>query len=212
MQPSRALISAAFMLAGASTVMAASSQDLTITGSITPSACTTLITSGGIVDYGKISAQDLHPTAVTPLPEASVQVSVTCLAPTLMALKSADNRPGTAADQMGSVSMFGLGLAGGNEKIGWYTLTMADVIANDLPTTPIETVDGVVWLDAFNSVWQPGWMRTATDPSIPTPAPLALTTFKADVVVAATITNKKNLPITEEIKIDGSATLDLIYL
>lgn len=199
------------MLAGTSSVMAASSQDLTVTGSITPSACTALLDSGGTVDYGKISAQDLHPTAVTVLPEGSVQLSVTCLAPTLMAFKSADNRPNTSAEQYDSVSVFGLGLASGGEKIGWYTLKMTDVTANEIPAAAIETVNGSVWFDAVG-VWQPNWMRTAKDPSVPTPTPLALTSFQADVVVVGNITNKKNLPITEEIKIDGSATLDLIYL
>ncbi|MFE4459165.1 DUF1120 domain-containing protein [Nocardia tengchongensis] len=51
----------------------ASSVDLTVTGIITPSACTPTLTNGGIVDYGKTSAR-------------YSQLTVTCDAATLMAL------------------------------------------------------------------------------------------------------------------------------
>lgn len=213
MQPSRALMTAALWLAGVSNVMAASSVDLSVVGKITPAACTPLLSNAGVVDHGKISAQDLHPTGYTKLPDASLELSVTCDAPTLLAVKSTDNRPGTSAEQLGSASVFGLGLASGNEKIGWYSLMMAQVSADDVPGMPIESANGNMWLDAAgNTVWQPGFLRSIKDPGNATPTPLAMTTFKGVLEVSTTLTYKRNLPISEEIQIDGSATLDVVYL
>ena len=211
MQLSRTLIAAALLL-GTSSVMAASSVDLRVVGKITPSACTPALSNGGVVDHGKISAQDLAAWGPTVLPEASMELSITCDAPTLIAVKSTDNRAGTAADSSGSPSMFGLGLASGDQRIGWYTLAMNEISADDVPGMPIESVEGNVWFDAFGAVWQPGFMRTVKDSSSPTPTPLALTTLKAVLDVATTLTKKENLPIAEEIQMDGSATLDVIYL
>lgn len=213
MQPSRALMTAALLWAGVSNVMAASSVDLSVVGKITPAACTPLLSNGGMVDHGKISAQDLHPYLETKLPDSSLQVSVTCDAPTLIAIKSTDNRPGTSSGNNGSTAVFGLGLASDNTKIGWYVLNMAEVSADDVPGTPIESANGNMWLEASGSTaWQPGFLRSIKDPGNPTPTPLAMTTFKGVLEMATTLTNKRNLPITEEIQIDGSATLDVVYL
>ena len=213
MQPSRALMTAALWLAGVSNVMAASTVDLSVVGKITPAACTPTLSNGGVVDHGKISVQDLHPWGLTELPEGSVQLSVTCDAPTLMAVKSTDNRPGTSAGNNGSTSVFGLGLANGNAKIGWYILEMAQVSADDVPGAPIESANGDVWVDASgHTAWQPGFLRSVKEPGNATPTPLAMTTFKAVLEVATTLTYKKDLPVTEEIQIDGSATLDVVYL
>jgi type 1 fimbria pilin len=49
------------LLASAGNAIAASSVDLTVKGSITPSACTPLLSSGGVADFGKISVKDLRP-------------------------------------------------------------------------------------------------------------------------------------------------------
>ncbi|AZE59473.1 MULTISPECIES: DUF1120 domain-containing protein [Pseudomonas] len=214
MQPSRALMTAALLWAGVSNVMAASSVDLSVVGKITPAACTPTLSNGGVVDHGKISAQDLHSSLETDLPNASLQVSVICDAPTLMAIKSADNRPGTATDPgYESASVFGLGLASNNAKIGRYFLRMAEVSADDVPGIPIESANGGTWLDASgDTAWQPGFMRTIKDPGNSIPTPLAMTTFKGVLEVVGKLNHKRNLPITEEIQIDGSATLDVIYL
>ncbi|PNA52870.1 hypothetical protein C1Y14_34105, partial [Pseudomonas sp. MPR-R5B] len=50
------------MLATSGAAVAASSVDLTVTGLITPTACTPSLSANGVVDHGKISAKDLSPT------------------------------------------------------------------------------------------------------------------------------------------------------
>ncbi|WP_256590845.1 MULTISPECIES: DUF1120 domain-containing protein [unclassified Pseudomonas] len=60
-----AALSATALIGVAPFAMAASSVDLTVTGTITPAACMPSISNGGAIDLGKISAKDLNPTTYT---------------------------------------------------------------------------------------------------------------------------------------------------
>ena len=200
-------------LTGASSAFSASSVDLTVKGLITPAACMPLMSNGGLVDHGKISAKDLHPTGNTVLPDASLQLSINCEAATLVAIKGTDNRAGTSAEPSFALPNYGLGLASGDQKIGWYLLKMTNTTADDVLRDVIESADGQTWMDApANTVWQPNWMRTVNGASNTAPVPLLLTTLKTDVVISTTLRSQRDLPIAEEILIDGSATLDIVYL
>ncbi|MDL2187901.1 DUF1120 domain-containing protein [Pseudomonas sp. ChxA] len=216
MQPSRALVTAAFLLAGVSNVMAASSVDLAVTGIITPSACTPTLSNNGVVDYGKISIQEFPDQGYMVLPQAIVQLEVNCNAPMLMAVKITDNRVGTAIPQYSGdpgFSRFGLGMASGDVKIGWYQLKMANATADGVPGSSIEAVRPAgPWLDAYNAVWQQGWLRTIKDASSADVTPLPMTTFAVQVLIDTSLGLKKDLPVTEEILIDGSATMEVIYI
>ncbi|MGY2175524.1 DUF1120 domain-containing protein [Pseudomonas azotoformans] len=207
------LMTTVIVFASVGQVMAASSVDLSVKGSITPAACTPILANGGLVDHGKISANDLNPSGVTVLPEATLQLSVNCEAPTLVAVKSKDNRAGTSAEWEGALPNFGLGLATGDVKIGWYTLKMTNATADDAPGVLIESVDGQAWFGApENTIWQPNWLRTVNGAGGTDPVPQPLMSMKTDVVIATMIRSRRDLPVSEEIPIDGSATLDVVYL
>ncbi|MGF6096137.1 DUF1120 domain-containing protein [Pseudomonas sp. 18175] len=207
------LAAATLALVGVGQTLAASSVDLSIKGSITPAACTPMLANGGVVDHGKISAKDLVFNGNTVLPEALLPLSISCEAPTLVAVKSKDNRAGTSAEWEGALPNFGLGLAAGNVKIGWYTLKMINATVDNAPGRLIESVNGQAWFEApDNTVWQPDWMRTVNGASSVDPVPQPLMVMRTDVVIATTITRARDLPLSEEILIDGSATLDIVYL
>ncbi|UEL26578.1 DUF1120 domain-containing protein [Pseudomonas fluorescens] len=222
MHPSRVMIAGAFLLAGVSavsTVMAASNVDLSVVGKIIPSACTPTLSNGGIVDHGKIALQDFPAYGYKALPQATVQLEVTCNAPMLMAVKAIDNRVGTAipaypTDPSSSLSRFGLGLTSGDKMIGWYELKLVNATADGAPGALIEAVNVTgPWFDAnANTIWQPGWMRTVRDSSSAEMTPLPVMAFTADVVVLTTLTERRNLPVTEETPMDGSATVEVNYL
>lgn len=212
MRQSLNIVAAAMLLASAGEVFAASSVDLSVKGSITPSACTPLLSNGGVVDHGKISAQDLNPNGNTVLPQASLQLSLTCEAATLVAVRGKDNRAGTSAEPDFGLPNYGLGLAAGDKKIGWYTLKMGDTSADGVPRVVIESMDGQTWLDAYSAIWQPGWLRTVNGADNANPVPLPLTTFKTEVLINTTLTARRELPVNDEILIDGSATFDVVYL
>ncbi len=214
MQQFHVLTAAGLLLAGASNVFAASSVDLSVTGTLTPSACTPALSNGGVVDHGKISVQDLD-RLTTQLPDATLTLTINCDATALIAIKAMDNRSGTAApDWTGPspVSYFGLGLASGGEKIGGYRLGTSNATADGVARAVIESTDGQTWFETWSSSWQPNWMRTVNGGSTQLPAPLPLQAFKADLLISTYIAPKSFLPITEDIRIDGSATLDIVYL
>ncbi|AZE76846.1 DUF1120 domain-containing protein [Pseudomonas synxantha] len=110
--------------------VAASSQDLTVRGVITPSACDTLITGGGVVDFGKMSAKELNADQYTPLPRQTVQLSVSCEGPTLFTLNTIDNRPGSSANHP---HWHGLGMTLEGEKIGGAGFNLHNPLADNLP-------------------------------------------------------------------------------
>ncbi|MBZ9781425.1 DUF1120 domain-containing protein [Pseudomonas sp. REP124] len=198
-------IATALLILGSTNVNAASSTDLSVTGKITPSACVPQLSNGGVVDYGKISIKDV---TSKPLQPVAVQLSVNCDASTFFAVKVTDNREGTQSDN--SRSSFGLGLGENNHKLGIYQLSMANALADGVVHPIVESFDGRSWfVISPGHIWQPGWMRTINAPGHDY-APIAMQKFTTDVVVTTTI-NKPRV-LTAETALDGSATLDIVYL
>lgn len=197
----------AILLAGGASAFAASSVDLTVTGVITPSACTPTLSSGGIVDYGKISVRDLQPDRPTFLPEQTVQLMFTCDATTLAALEAKDNREGS--DFNNNTSAFGLGLINGNEKLGAMTLSLLSPVADGVPVKTIASEDG-------GSTWFADRFLTRTnilsvaDTSDVTPIPVQQ--FTSDLRIAPLIAPTNGLTLTNEVSIDGSVTVTVRYL
>jgi hypothetical protein len=203
------LLAAALLLTGASSVIAASSTDLTVKGLITPNACTPVLAGGGIADHGKFSVQDLHPDKTTYLSEIIMQMTVSCDAATPFAINPIDNRAGTGT----SGAYFGLGLINTNEKLGHFRVVPRNVMADATHAQAILSTDGgETWLKegstAFwgvNNIWSVG----ALGPVI---APIAMKDLSLDLHVRTGIAPTNSLTLTDEVTLDGSATLQIKYL
>lgn len=117
-----------------SPAFAASITDLTVRGLITPTACTPGLSSSGLVDYGKISQQDLKPDRGTRLPIKQLLVTVNCEGLSRFALRMRDNRDGTA--NVNSEIYYGLGLDGSGNRIGVYSLSF-DPKLTDVDALPV---------------------------------------------------------------------------
>ena len=118
-KPGIALFS--LLLGGTSAVQAASIVDLAVTGLITPTACTPQLSDGAVIDYGKISQQDLKVDRSTRLPVKPLHVNIACNAPNRFALRMHDNRDGSA--MVNSEIYYGLGLDHSGNRIGLYSMT-----------------------------------------------------------------------------------------
>ena len=187
-------------------VFAASSQDLTVRGVITPSACDTQITGGGVVDFGKMSAKELNAEQYTPLPRQTVQLSVSCEGPTLFTLNTIDNRPGSSANHP---HWHGLGMTAEGEKIGGAGFNLYNPLADNLPAQTINSSDG-------GTTWQLG---TQLNPTVLTavainnvPVPVAVRQFHANLRLNTHIAPSDNLTLLDEVPVDGHATVQLMYL
>ena len=207
------LLTAALLLTGASSAFAASSTDLTVTGIITPTACTPSLANGGVVDYGKKSAKDLNPTAHTPLGVETIQLTVNCNTSTQFALKTSDNREGTASLGASSSGTFGLGLINTNEKLGYYNLSFMSPVA-DIPVTAIYSRNkgdtwGRLWED--DGITSADWVAFGNNPGSSW-TPDFLQNVTVDIAVHTQIAPANSLTLTDEVKLDGSATLQIEYL
>lgn len=156
MKTSASLSSSALLLAMTSSVFAASSVDLTVKGLITPSACTPGLSSGGIIDHGKVAAKDLEPDNWTLLGNHTLQLTIDCDAPTLLALKGTDNK-GDAHDPMNT---YGLGLVSG-KKLGGYNLVLSNPVAETAAISLIESADnGLTWQETLHLALERDLRRT----------------------------------------------------
>ncbi len=202
------LVLATLMGSAAGNALAASSVDMTVKGLITPSACTPALSKGGAVELGKVSAKDLKLDEATWLPDQFLALSVTCDAPTLMALEPLDNREGSAFDPT-NLEKFGLGLNNGVEKIGDIELYPMTPLADGVAVQSIQSGDkGATWL-----IWRKlnrGYFYSVSADT--NPVPLALKDYSADLRVSARIAPANQLTLNNEVTIDGSVTLQLIYL
>ncbi|MBO0491814.1 DUF1120 domain-containing protein [Pseudomonas sp. Marseille-Q1929] len=198
---------ATLMITGAGQAFAASSVDLTVKGLITPSACEPTLSNGSQVEIGKISAKDLNVDQPTLLPQQNLALTVTCDGATLMALEAKDNRQGS--DYNNDLMSFGLGLINGDEKLGAMELSLINPLADSVAARTIGSTDGgTTWLMERN------FMRnnivSVADASVD--APIAVQLFNADMRILPTIAPASGLTLTEEVLIDGSATLTVKYL
>ncbi|MHC8288598.1 DUF1120 domain-containing protein [Pseudomonas sp. XS1P51] len=203
------LLTAALLLTGASSAFAASSTDLTVKGIITPVACTPSLSGGGIVDFGKISAKDLNPTNETKLVDHMVQLTVKCDASTVFAIQPVDNRAGSSSH---GNTAYGLGLINGTQKLGRYYLSFLNPVSAIASSVLTTDDDGTTWFDLDDSAAVPEKMVAFGNRTGGVWAPHPLTDVVVDIALNTAIARTDSLTLTDEVQIDGSATLEVVYL
>ncbi|MBE8592126.1 DUF1120 domain-containing protein [Pseudomonas sp. MAFF 301449] len=198
-------VAASVMLLTCATSYAASTVDLTVKGLIVPSACTPSLSSGGIIDHGKISAKDLRPDNPTLIGSHSMTIAVICDGAIPFALNSIDNRADSAL--MGSV--FGLGFINTTQKLGWYQLTLQNAVADGVQVKTIASGDGGnTWYD--EKFWDPKLYMSVTNTD--GAQPIAVKELVAQLLVNTSIARTDGLDLSNEVTLDGSATLEVKYL
>ncbi len=195
----------ALMLTGAGHALAASSVDLAVRGLITPSACQPSLSNSGAYDLGKISAKDLNANTYTRLPKHTMQLDVTCEAPTLLALENKDNRAGSEFDEGAG---FGLGMINGTEKVGVLGANLASSMADGAAARTINAYLDGAW--SAGDFFMPDYLISVANNS--TLAPMPVQHWTADLILAPIIAATNTLTLDNEAPIDGSVTLTVRYL
>jgi type 1 fimbria pilin len=200
-----AALSTTALMGVAPYALAASSTDLTVTGVITPSACTPTLSSGGIIDHGKLSAKDLNQDKPTTLPWQTLQLTVSCDAATAFRLLPTDNRSGTSDDS----NDFGLGLINGDQKLGGYVVRIRTPIADGVAVQPLlSATNGNTWFASpFVSPDQLSAFGAVGGPT----TPIAIKDLLADLRVSTQIARADSLDLINEVALDGSATITIAY-
>ncbi|MBV7572907.1 DUF1120 domain-containing protein [Pseudomonas sp. PDM32] len=209
-----ATIAAALLISPAA--LAAPTVELSITGLIIPGACTPTLSNGGLVDYGKISRQALNADKRTQLQDRTLDFSIHCTTPKQFALRMRDNKDGSAI--VNSEIYYGLNFDRSGNKIGLYSLhfhplnTVVDTLPQVFRTD--STTEGRAW-SASSSSSIPIGARSYlgfTDIAGSTAGPIEIQNLNSRVTVETVIAPTSTLDLSSDVTLDGSATLELLYL
>ena len=211
------------------------SFDLGVTGTITPAACVPSVGSSTIA-LGTVPTEMLSADTETLLPLKTTTFSITCDAPVKVALKASDNRSGTVKTPSKNLTLFndqilypgqdyttfGLGTDAAGNKIGlWVPALQVSSI-----TTDTESSVGVLYTSDGGSTWgkndlsyqrlsnatagAAGSLKTFAKTGETTP--MAFTTVSGTIAVQTVIAPTSALDLSEAITLNGSATIELVYL
>ncbi|RFD27928.1 hypothetical protein CER19_16765 [Pseudomonas sp. GL93] len=200
-------LAASALLLGSAPTFAASSVDLTVKGLIVPSACTPSLSGGGVIDHGKVSAKDLKPDQATTLGPHTLSIAVNCDAPIQFALNAIDNRAGSSNVS----SYFGLGFINDTQQLGSFRLRLRNPVADGSTAvqTIVSTNQGDTWYEDY--IWEPSmYMSVASLDDASQPIPVK--DLSVDMEVNTFINRADSLDLSNEVTIDGSATLEVKYL
>lgn len=201
------VLSATPLLITALATFAGSAVDLSVKGAITPNACESVLSGGGVIDFGKMSAKELDPDKFTELPQQALHLSVRCEGATLFILSTIDNRAGTSALRP---TWHGLGMTPNDEKLGSARFGLYNAVADTRAVRTITSLDGgITWAP---SSYLGHYMLTAIAAADGVDLPIAVKEFDAELRLATHIVPSGDLTLIDEIPIDGSATLQLKYL
>jgi hypothetical protein len=209
-------LAAALLTSAATCALAASTANLTVNGLITPLACTPTFSNNGLVDYGKISRQDLNVDKRTQLRDESLDLNISCTAPARFALIMRDNREGSAI--VNSEIYYGLKFDRSGNRIGLYSLhfdparTVVDALAQVYRTD--STTGGRAWSSSSSSPIPIGAKSYLgfTDVAGSTAGPVAIQNLSSRVTLVTVIAPTSTLDLTDDATLDGSATLEVVYL
>ena len=203
-------------LACAPSVLAASTVDLSVHGLIVPAACLPQLSSGGLIDYGKIAQQDLNLETATRLPVKNLHIGIACNGPVRYALRMADNRDGSA--MVNSEIYYGLGFDNSGNRLGVYSMTFDPRQTQASNTAQIygteSTTGGLAWRTSNLNPIDIGSRSYLgfTDVEGSVSGPTAIGILGGMVTVQTVINARKNLDLSVETPLDGSATLEVVYL
>lgn len=199
------------LLAAAPPVLAQSAE-LTIIGNLLPGACNTVLEGGGVVDLGTTLLEKLNPNEETSLGSAMVPMNVTCQIPVRFAFMGIDN----TGDSASSATRYGLGLSPDGERIGGAVISFKEPSSDGSPVHYTRSEDG-------GQQWEPSgnagstWLGKQSingfsTASGATTGPDPLSSLQVILKVRTYIQPANELTIDDNVPINGSATVDLIYL
>lgn len=200
-----AALSASALIGIAPHALAVSSTDLTVIGTITPNACTPTLSDGGVIDHKTISSKDLNQDKVTNLPDKTLRLSINCNSAIAFRLKPIDNRRGSGTGS----NLFGLGYINGNQRLGSVDVRIMSPLADGVLVQPVQSQNNSdTWykdtymapdfLSAFASIGGPD-------------TPIAIKDLVTDLDVYTQIARADSLDLTNDVALDGSITLEVVY-
>lgn len=211
------LMASALMIALAPAALAASTVDLSVTGKIVPTSCTPSLSQGD-VSFGKLSAKDLDLDKPTRIGGYKAQnLTIDCQAATLFGIRGIDNRKETVGNTW-YMTPYGLGVTGKGEKIGAHYLELrmaASTIDGKPAFVTVGNADGTSWGASTvgdQGIRNYGPLLGLNATAGATTGPIAIKTAVLGLTSYIVVAPAKTLTLDEEVALDGSATIEVVYL
>lgn len=195
----------------------AGAAELKVGGRIVPTPCAVVLSGHGQVNFGTIDTSALKQDYSTPLRARQVTLSIDCTQSSNVALKLSDARAGSMIAGLVNPSTsdqeaFGLGMSG-QARIGNYYLRMPreGLYIDDRPAALLYSVDG-----------NRSWKRTGPAGELRRDysfawgrrqdrLPSMFKHLRATLNVTPYIARTTDLPIDQDIVLDGLANVELQY-
>lgn len=189
--------------------MASMSPELKVQGQMAVPSCQLSLQNGGVFDFGKISNSLISTNSATALTTKVSQVMVDCEAETFLSFTVVDNREGTASNS--STTNFGLGAVNGDGKLGYYRLTALAANVDGSSSQLYSATKGSTSFPAAQGANVDknkiiGW---ALADNIQRSGKKFSTLLSVEPFLASS--KDMGGPITDNVKLDGSATLNFAY-
>lgn len=192
-------------------------RELRLLARFAPASCEPTLSDNGVVNYGLMYAKNLNPDKDTVLPSKSLLLNISCDGPARFALRMLDNRDGTATGGTNETA-YGLSLDNSQNRIGRFYVyfdpmeTSADSLVQVYRTD--STTAGNAWSTA--SAFQiPIGARSYlgfTDTPGSTRGPVAIQRLSTTLSVRTFLAPMNSLDLSADVVLDGSGTLEIIYL
>ncbi|AFQ50032.1 DUF1120 domain-containing protein [Burkholderia cepacia] len=204
--PVPSLLASALLL---STGHALAGTDLSVSGRIQSGACSLTLGNGGTIDLGTISRKDLNEAEETIFSfKYDLPLNIQCQAPTKVAIKVVNNREDV--DYYGN-RMYGLGPSGSKNRYWFYPF---ERFGDGKPLSQLVSFDDRYWGAPTSSdtaeMIPPSWLSSWAEPG--QTLPQAFQNISSRLLFNIAIAPAKDLDLSQEIVIDGSATMELVYL
>jgi hypothetical protein len=203
-------------LASGSLELVGQQRRLQVQGTYAPAACRPTLSSAGQVDFGRIGLNELNRDKPTLLGRQT-SLNVECDAATRFAVRAVDNRMGTASDALPlpAASLFGIGRNATGQPLGGFSIRLGTAVerngntASTLRGDPAAQLwrpdpDQLLRHDATITAWQSSQSAGL--------APEAWTALAIPLTIDLYLRPTRQLDVGQETAIDGSATLEIIYL
>ncbi|WP_273828455.1 DUF1120 domain-containing protein [Pseudomonas chlororaphis subsp. aureofaciens] len=185
----------------------ASAVDLSVSGRISPSsACNLSLGNNGQIDLGTLSRQDLRANDETLIIHPGLMtLTIQCQTPTKTAIKAIDNRESSDVGLWG-YSHYGLGIPGSQSRFWFYPNSH---FGDGKPLDRLVSGRDGNWEVSAPPMYPSSLNAWAEEGSA---LPQAFKTISSELSFYIKLAAPRDLDLSREVVLDGSATLELVYL
>lgn len=192
-------------------------RELSLRARVVPAACVPSLSNGGVVSYGTLSAKELKVDRETVLATKTLLFSVACDAATPFAVRMQDNRNGSATGGTDETS-YGLDLDGAGNKIGRFYVQAdpANFSADTLTTLfrTDSTTAGRAWSNSSSQAIPLGANSYLgfTDRAGDNGGPVSIQNLSGSLQIRAILAPSQTMDLRNDVHLNGSGTIEIIYL